>query len=141
MEPTGGDVDAFIARVTPAVRRRDARTLVALMRRVTGEEPMLWGTIVGFGQYHYRYRSGVEGEAGAAGFAPRKAATVVYLADGVGAHAEALSRLGAHTTGLVCLYLKNLDDVDLGVLEEIVASSVGNLTAGTYAKRARDGGR
>ena len=90
---------------------------------------MLWGTIIGFGQYHYRYESGREGDAGAAGFAPRKAATVVYLPDGVGAHAEALARLGPHTTGLVCLYLKNLDDVDLGVLEEIVAASYRNVTA------------
>ena len=140
MEPTGGDVDAFIGRVTPAVRRRDAGTLVALMRRVTGAEPVLWGTIVGFGRYHYRYDSGREGEAGAAGFAPRKAANVVYLPDGIGRHQEQLSRLGAHTTGLVCLYLKNLDDVDLGVLEEIVAASYRNVTSGTYTQRAREGG-
>jgi hypothetical protein len=63
---------------------------------------------------------------------------VVYLADGVGAHAEALQRLGPHTTGLVCLYLKNLDDVDLGVLEGIVADSYRNVTAGIFTKRARD---
>jgi len=141
MEPTGGDVDAFIARVTPAVRRRDAATLVALMRRVTGEEPVLWGTAIGFGEYHYRYESGREGHAGAAGFAPRKPATVVYFPDGIGTHAEALERLGAHTTGLVCLYLKNLDDVDLGVLAEIVEASYRNVTAGVYLQRARDGGR
>ena len=104
------------------------------------EEPVLWGTIVGFGRYHYRYDSGREGEAGAAGFAPRKAANVVYLPDGIGRHQEQLSRLGAHTTGLVCLYLKNLDDVDLGVLEEIVATSYRNVTSGTYTRRAREGG-
>lgn len=141
MQPTGGDVDAFIARVTPAVRRRDAGTLVTLMRRVTGHEPVLWGTAIGFGQYHYRYESGREGDAGAAGFAPRKAATVLYFPDGVATHAESLERLGPHTTGLVCLYLKNLDDVDLGVLEEIVAASYRNVTSGVYTKRAREGGR
>ena len=141
MEPTGGDVDAFIARVTPAVRRRDAGTLVTLMRRVTGHEPVLWGTAIGFGQYHYRYESGREGDAGAAGFAPRKAATVIYFPDGVAAHAEALERLGPHTTGLVCLYLKNLDDVDLGVLEEIVAASYRSVTSGVYTKRASQGGQ
>ncbi len=141
MEPTGGDVEEFIAGVTPAVRRRDAGTLVALMRRVTGEEPVLWGTSIGFGEYHYRYDSGREGHAGAAGFAPRKASTVVYFPDGVGAHAEALERLGPHTTGLVCLYLKNLDDVDLGVLEEIVAASYRSVTAGVYTKRASQGGQ
>ena len=110
------------------------------MRRVTGHEPLMWGTAIGFGQYHYRYESGREGDAGAAGFAPRKPATVVYLPDGVGAHAEALERLGPHTTGLVCLYLKNLDDVDLGVLEGIVADSYRNVTSGVSAKRAREGG-
>lgn len=140
MEPTGGDVAEFIARVTPAVRRRDAETLVSLMTRVTGEEPVLWGTIVGFGRYHYRYASGREGDAGAAGFAPRRAATVIYLPDGVGAHVEALARLGPHTTGVGCLYLKNLDDVDLAVLEEIITASVGTITSGDYGLRARDGG-
>lgn len=140
MQPTGGDVDEFVAGVAPAVRRRDAETLIALMRRVTGFEPVLWGSIIGFGQYHYRYDSGREGDAGAAGFAPRKAATVVYLPDGTDAHADDLAQLGKHSTGLVCLYLKNLDDVDLGVLERIVAASFRTVTAGTYTSRARDGG-
>jgi len=139
MQPTGGDVDEFVAAVTPAVRRRDAGTLIALLRRVTGQEPVLWGSIIGFGQYHYRYDSGREGDAGGAGFAPRKAATVVYLPDGTGAHAEALARLGPHTTGLVCLYLKNLDRVDLGVLEEIMRKSYSTVTAGVYALRAGQG--
>ena len=68
-------------------------------------------------------RSGREGDAPAAGFAPRKAASTIYLPDGVGAHASELARLGPHTTGVGCLYVKNLDDVDLAVLERIVASS------------------
>ncbi|GAA1975682.1 DUF1801 domain-containing protein [Microbacterium pumilum] len=140
MEPTGGDVGAFIAGVTPAKRRRDADTLVALMERVTGEEPVLWGSIIGFGRYHYRYESGREGDAGAAGFAPRKAATVIYLPDGVGAHTDSLGRLGAHTTGVGCLYLKDLESIDLAVLEEIVRSSYSTVTAGTFGQRARDGG-
>ena len=101
---------------------------------------MLWGSIIGFGRYHYRYETGREGDAGGAGFAPRKAATVIYLADGIGAHEEALSRLGSHTTGVGCLYLKDLENVDLGVLEEIVRSSYRTVTAGTFGQRARDGG-
>jgi hypothetical protein len=140
MEPTGGDVGEFIERVTPAVRKRDAETLVDLLARVTGEEPVLWGTIIGFGQYHYRYESGREGDAGAAGFAPRKAATVLYFPDGVGAHEDALAQLGPHTTGVGCLYLKNLDDVDLGVLEQMVAKSYRTVTAQPFGQRARDGG-
>ncbi len=121
-------------------RLRDAQTVVVLMRRVTGEEPRLWGKIVGFGDYHYRYESGREGDGPAAAFAARKSATVVYLADGIGSHTEALDRLGPHTTGVGCLYLKDVDTVDLDVLAGIVGTSYRSLTDGTYTQRARDGG-
>ncbi len=124
------DVQQYLDGVTPAKRRRDAETMLAIMRRATGEEPRLWGTIVGFGQYHYRYASGREGDTAAAAFAARKAATTVYLVDGVGAHTEALERLGPHTTGVGCLYLKDLEAVDLEVLEEIIKTSYASLTAG-----------
>ena len=140
MQPTGGDVGAFIAQVAPAKRRRDAETLVAVMRDVTGHEPVLWGTIIGFGTYHYRYESGREGDAGAAGFAPRKAATTIYLPDGVAAHQDALERLGPHTTGLVCVYIKDLEAVDLDVLRGVIADSYRSATAGVYTQRAREGG-
>ncbi len=141
MEPTDSSVEERLAAVSPAVRRRDAETLVSLMRRVTGLDPVVWsGSIVGFGEYHYRYESGTEGDSPAVGFAPRRTATTIYLPDGVGAHEEALSRLGPHMTGVGCLYLKNLDDIDLDVLEGIVAASFRTLTEGTYGKRARDGG-
>ena len=133
------DVAAYLERVTPSVRRRDAETLLALMGRATGEPPRLWGpSIVGFGQYHYRYASGREGDAPAASFAPRKAATTIYLADGVDAHSEALERLGPHTTGVGCLYLKDLAAVDLAVLEGIVTESYGTVTEGTFTQRAHD---
>ena len=115
--------------------------MLALMERVTGVEPVLWGTAIGFGSYHYRYESGREGDAAAAAFAPRKAATVVYLMDGVGAHEHELGRLGPHTTGVGCLYLKDLEQVDLKVLERIVAKSWRTLTRDTYTLRAREGGR
>jgi hypothetical protein len=133
------EVRAFLASVTPERRRRDAETLLDLMERATGEQPRLHGTIVGFGQYHYRYASGREGDAAAAAFAPRKAATTVYLMDGVSAHATDLAGLGPHTTGVGCVYLKNLDDIDLTVLERIVTTSYRTLTAGTYALHAREG--
>lgn len=133
------EVDEFLAGVTPAVRQRDARTLLELMRRVTGEEPALKHPgMLGFGSYHYEYASGHSGDAAAAGFAPRKAATVVYLSDGTAAHADALSRLGPHTSGVGCLYLKNLDDIDLSVLEDVIRSSYETLTAGTFGNRARE---
>ena len=137
--PHDGDVDAFLATVTPKVRRRDADTLLALMQRVTGEPPVMWGpSIIGFGQYHYEYASGRQGDAGAAGFSPRKAASTVYLPDGTAAHQDLLARLGPHTASLVCVYLKDLSTNDLDVLEEIVRRSYAAVTAGTFTQRARE---
>lgn len=133
------EVRAFIDGIDHPKRRRDAETLVELMQRATGEKPRQWGSIVGFGKYHYHYPSGRQGDTAAAAFAPRKAATVIYLNDGVGAHEESLKRLGPHTTGVGCLYIKDLEAVDLEVLEEIVASSYATLTEGVYGKRAREG--
>ncbi len=132
------DVRSYLDRVAPEKRRRDAMTLVELMRRASGQEPRLWGTMIGFGEYHYRYASGREGDGAAACFAPRKAATTIYLPDGVGAHAELLERLGPHSTGVGCVYLKDLSQVDLDVLETIVSRSYATVTAGTFGDRARD---
>ena len=110
-----------------------------LMARITGEPARMWfRSIVGFGQYHYKYASGREGDACAAGFSPRKAATTIYLANGVGAYAEQLERLGTHTTGVGCLYITDLGKVDLAVLEAIVADSYGIATSGTYGHRAHE---
>ena len=124
MTPTDEDVDAFVGRVASPVRRRDAETLLALYGRITGQPPCMWGpSIIGFGAYHYVYASGRSGDAGAAGFSPRKAATTIYLPDGVEAYAADLERLGEHSTGVGCLYLKNLEAVDLSVLESILVRS------------------
>ena len=135
--PTDVDVTEFLDAVENPVRRRDAATLAALMTRVTGEQPRMWGpTIVGFGTYHYRYPSGREGDSSAAGFSPRKTATTIYLPDGVDAHAELLATLGPHTLGKGCLYLKDLETVDLAALEEIVRRSYATVTTGTFGSRA-----
>ncbi len=133
-------VQDYLSGIEPQKRRRDADTLLTLMKRATGENPRLWGTIVGYGEYHYRYESGREGDAPAAGFAPRKAASTIYVVDGVGAHSDLLERLGPHTTGVGCVYIKDLEAVDLDVLEEIVRRSYASLTDGIYTKRAREGG-
>lgn len=133
---TDGDVDAFLAAVQPEGRRQDAVTLRALMERVTGQPARLWGpSIVGFGRYHYRYPSGREGDMAAAGFSPRKASTTVYVVDGFEAYADELARLGPHTLGAACLYIKRLGDVDLGALEQIIRRSYATVTAGTFGTR------
>lgn len=141
MHKTGQDVAEFVAGVAPAKRRRDAETLLAMLREITGLEPEMWNAgIIGFGDYHYRYESGREGDAGAAGFAPRKASTVLYFPDGLGYYADRLDRLGPHRSGVGCLYLTDLTTLDLDVLRDMLAESFARLTGGTYTKRAREGG-
>lgn len=118
----------FIAAVEHPGKRADAAVLDALFRRVTGEEPRMWGpTIIGYGQYHYRYDSGREGDMCRVGFSPRKAKHSLYVSctcDGPrGAEVQGLlDRLGKHSQGQGgCLYINKLADVDMGVLEELVA--------------------
>ena len=140
MNDADRSIQRFIDAIESPKRRRDAGTLLEMMSRVTGEQPRLMGSGIGFGTYHYKYKSGREGDAPAAGFAPRKAATSIYVMDGVGAHTELLERLGPHTTGVGCIYVKDLAALDLEVLEAILARSYATLTAGTYGLRAREGG-
>ena len=130
MKPTGDDVAGLIARAAPAIRRRDAETLTALMQEVSGREPTTWGTIIGFGSCHYRYPTGTEGDSGILAFAPRRAATTVYLLDGADAHADALAQLGPHTTGVGCLYITDLEQIDLDVLRGILEGSMAWVEAG-----------
>jgi hypothetical protein len=121
-KPTKVSVTEFVDGVEDPVRRADAKALVKLMKDVTGEKPAMWGpSIVGFGSYHYKYESGREGDFLIVGFSPRKPATVLYGLR----HAEALlSKLGKHTTGKGCIYVRKLADVDRGVLEQMIRESV-----------------
>jgi hypothetical protein len=139
MDDLSRSVRTHLDGVTPEKRRRDAEKLLALMTRVTGESPRLWGSVIGLGQYQYKYTSGREGDAPAAAFSPRKAATTIYLADGIGRYGEHLKQLGPHTTGVGCLYIKDLDKIDISILEVIVAESYRTLSADTYTLRAREG--
>jgi Domain of unknown function (DU1801) len=135
--PTEADVHGFVAGVADDVRRRDAETLLDLMRRATGQPPVMWGpSIIGFGSYHYVYATGREGDAAAVGFSPRKWSTTVYLADGADAYGDELARLGPHSVGRSCLYLKDLSTVDLGVLEEVVRRSYTATTTRTWPPAA-----
>lgn len=122
--PTDADPRAFVAAATPERRRRDAERVLDLMADVTGEPPVMWGpSIVGFGSVRYTYASGRSGDWPPVGFSPRKTALTVYLMDGLEAHADDLAQLGPHTTGQGCLYLKDLDRVDVPVLERIVRAA------------------
>ncbi len=140
MESNDADVHAWIETVTNPTRKHDALTLLAMMARVTGEEPRMWGpSIVGFGQYHYKYVSGREGDAAAAGFSPRKAAMTVYFPEGLGGYASQLTLLGPHTTGVACLYFKDFSTIDLVVLESMITESYRTVTSGeAFRHRAAD---
>ncbi|HYD24146.1 MAG TPA: DUF1801 domain-containing protein [Croceibacterium sp.] len=127
-KPTEVAASDFLDRVEPAVRREDGRVLAALFGKVTGQAPRMWGpSIVGYGQYHYRYDSGHEGDMCRVAFSPRKARHSLYLSCGSEAEealfAPLLARLGKHSRGKGCLYVNKLADIDLGVLEEMVALS------------------
>ena len=127
-QPTSVAVADFIAAVEHPQRRADAVRPDALFRRVTGFEPRMWGpAIVGYGRYRYTYDSGRSGEMCATGFSPRKVQTVVYILPGYADFAPILARLGKHKLGKACLYLSRLDDVELSVLEELIAAGLADL--------------
>ena len=123
-KPTRVSAERHIAAMANEEQRNDARTLVALMRRVTKQPPRMWGpTIVGFGSYHYKYASGHEGDSALTAFAARGRELVVYIAAFDGRDAL-LAKLGKHKAGKVCVYVRRLADVDLKVLEKLVARSM-----------------
>lgn len=121
-------VSDFLATIEHPTRAADAQVLMDLFRRVTGFEPKMWGpTIIGFGQYHYVYDSGREGDCNATGFSPRKAAQSIYVMPGYNDYSEILSRLGKYKIGKACLYVTKLADIDLEVLEELIRAGLHDL--------------
>jgi hypothetical protein len=121
--PTGASVDDFLAAVEPKTRRSDALVLAEIMARITEQPPVMWGpSIVGYGQYRYTYDSGHSGTFFRTGFSPRKTQLSVYILPGLKGHESLLARLGKHKTGAGCLYINKLADVDLDVLEELIAA-------------------
>ena len=123
----------YIAALPEAPRREDAAALDALYRRVTGMEPKLWGpSIIGYGSYDYKYESGREGTMCRAGFSPRKGVQVLYVMGGLADSAPVavlLGKLGKHTTGKGCLYIKKLADVDMAVVEQLVTMDWARMNA------------
>jgi hypothetical protein len=125
-------VTAFLAAVTDPRRRADAEAACALMAEVTGSPPVMWGgSIIGFGAYHYRYATGREGDWPAVGLSPRKQALTLYISAGFDGYQDLLDRLGPHTTGKSCLYLKRLADIDQAVLKDLVAKGFRHLDGRT----------
>ncbi|WP_164659505.1 DUF1801 domain-containing protein [Tropicibacter sp. Alg240-R139] len=127
-QPTDADVAAYLARVMPASKAADAVRLDQLFREVTGFQPVMWGeAIVGYGRYHYRYKTGREGDFLATGFAPRKLALSIYIMPGYADFDDILARLGKHKIGKSCLYVNKLADIDLEVLAELIRAGLRDL--------------
>jgi len=123
--PTDQSVRAFLDAVEDPRRRQDCQAVLDLMQEVTQSEPRMWGdSIVGFGEYTYRYASGREGVWPLTGFSPRKRSLTLYIMSGFDRYDELLEKLGKYKTGKSCLYVNNLEDVDLDVLRDLVRCSV-----------------
>jgi hypothetical protein len=124
-KPTEQSVESFLNEVSDEKVRDDCYALMNLMSKATGFPPKMWGpSIVGFGNYHYRYDSGHEGDACLTGFSPRKQNITVYVMPGFNQHADLLEKLGKHKAGKGCLYIQKLEDINTTVLESLIKQSV-----------------
>jgi len=122
---THASVTKFLGNIKDEQRRKDCETIVELMRDATAAEPKMWGTsIVGFGDYHYVYKSGREGDWFVAGFSPRKQNLTLYVMTGFTQHEDLLKKLGKHKTGMGCLYINTLQDVHLPTLRKLIKQAV-----------------
>lgn len=121
-------VKDFLAKIENPEKRKDAETLVKIFIEIIKEKPVMWGSaIIGFGEFRYKYASGREGDWMAAGFSPRKTAFSLYLSEcmyGFDKFKDLLDKLGKHTTGAGCLYIKKLSDVDVEVLKKLIKASL-----------------
>jgi hypothetical protein len=121
-KPTAAKVAAFISKIPREGVRKDCQAIIALMKKASKEEPVMWGSsIVGFGSYHYKYESGREGDTIIIGFSPRKQNIAMYLAGGLQNIEAELPSLGTYSTGKGCLYIKSMADVNPSVLGKIFA--------------------
>lgn len=123
---TDEDVNQFIETFSNNDQKKlDSYKLVEIMRKVSGEEPKMWGpSIIGFGSYHYKYASGHEGDAPRLGFSPRKAAISLYVFSGLDKHRHLVDHLGKFTMGKACIYVKKLSDIDLNELEKVMIETL-----------------
>ena len=120
-----GDVQTFLAGVEPEKRREDSYLLLDLMSEITGMTPTMWGeNMIGFGQYHYKYASGREGDYFLTGFSPRKTSMSIYIIPGFKKYGKFLEKLGKHKHSVSCLYVTKLENIDLDVLREMVRWSI-----------------
>lgn len=132
---TADSVSAFVKKVPDPQKRADTLAVIALMKEATKKDPVMWGpSIIGFGSYRYEYASGRTGDWPVIGLSPRKQNLTFYIMPGFDDAAPLLKKLGPHTTGKSCLYIKRLSDIDMTVLKKIVTTSIAKMK-----KRAKVG--
>ena len=122
-------VTDFLKAVPDERRRDDSFMILDLMKEITGQEPKMWGdSIIGFGNYHYKYATGREGDWFVTGFSPRKQNLTLYIMSGFDEYDELLKKLGKYKTGKACLYINKLADVEISVIKELIQKSVAHLS-------------
>jgi len=127
-KPTEQDPKEFLMTIADEKKRQDSFKILEFLQQVTGVEPRMWGSsIIGYGSYHYKYADGQEGDWPLTGFSPRKQNLTIYITSGFDQYEELLKRLGKHSTGKSCLYIKKLEDIDLDLLAELVKQSVDHM--------------
>jgi uncharacterized protein YbjQ (UPF0145 family) len=137
---TGQSVTEFLSALEDEIQRKDAKALAAMMKKAVGKPGRMWGSgMVGFGEYHYKYASGHEGDCFLTGFSPRKGNLTLYIMPGFERYKDLMNKLGKFKTGKSCLYIKRLADVDLDALRELIRSAVADL--GQMVEKARRGER
>lgn len=119
-------VKEFLGSIEDQQRRKDCQEVAKMMRKATGKTAKMWGTsIVGFGDYDYKYASGREGNWLRIGFSPRKQSLTLYIMNGFGKYDELMQKLGKHKTGTSCLYINRLSDIDIEILNKLIVESIG----------------
>jgi hypothetical protein len=127
-KPNANSVETFLETIENPERKQDCRSLARLMEEVTGAKPVMWGdSIVGFGDYHYTYASGREGDWFLTGFSPRKQNLTVYIMGYLEHYEDILKNLGKYKHGKGCLYIKSLEDIDLKALNTLIETSIERL--------------
>jgi hypothetical protein len=126
--PTAASVEAFLNAIADDARRQDCLAILEIMKRATAAEPKMWGpSIVGFGNYHYKYESGREGDWFLTGFSPRKRDLTLYIMAGFERYDALMEKLGEYKTGKSCLYVKRLADIEVAVLTQLIQESVDHM--------------
>ena len=127
-KPTKASVKEFLNQIPDKERREDCLAVAKIMEEITGDKPKMWGpSIVGFGTWHYKYASGREGDWPVAAFSPRKKDLTLYLTPGYEKHTELMQKLGKHSTGKSCLYIKRLSDIHMPTLKKLIKVSIKDL--------------